>query len=331
MTAPRLVVAADGGNSKTDLVVATIEAEVLARVTGPGTRPDVDGVPATAAELAELTRVALRAAGLPGDTPIEVGVYYLANVDFPDDEAAMHAALVDHAVAGEVEVGNDTFAVLEAGSRRGWGIALVCGAGINAVGLHPDGRRERFLGIGAFSGDWGGGWSVAVAGIGAAVRAGDGRGPATALRVLVTSAFEAEPEAVAIAADRGTITRRQVLSFAPVVLRAAADGDEVAVGIAQQLADEVASFGAALVQRMGLAASDVDIVLGGGVLQAGNPVVQAGITARLRTAAPHARLRTLAVPPVAGALAGALRLAGADDVAIERARTFLGEPTGVAQ
>jgi N-acetylglucosamine kinase-like BadF-type ATPase len=323
MTAARLVVAADGGNSKTDLVIATFEADVLARVTGAGTRPDVDGVPTTAGELAELTQSAVRATGLPGDVPIEVGTYYLANVDFPEDEVAMHAALAGHGVARQVEVGNDTFAVLEAGSRRGWGIALVCGAGINAVGLHPDGRRERFLGIGAFSGDWGGGWSVAVAGIGAAVRAGDGRGKPTTLREVVEAAFGADPESVAVAADRGAITHRQVLGFAPAVLQAARDGDPVAVGIAERLGDEVASFGTALLHRMRLGGSDVEIVLGGGILQSGNPVVQNRIEESLRSVAPKAQLCTLAVPPVAGALAGALRLAGVGEPAITRARTCL--------
>jgi N-acetylglucosamine kinase-like BadF-type ATPase len=221
-----------------------------------------------------------------------------------------------------LEVGNDTFAVLEAGSRRGWGIALVCGAGINAVGLHPDGRRERFLGIGEFSGDWGGGWGVAVAGIGAAVRAGDGRGPTTALRDVVESSFGTDPESVAVAADRGSIPRHQVLAFAPAVLQAALDGDPVAIGLAHRLGDEIASFGIALLHRMALEDSDVEIILGGGVLQAGNPLVHDRLAADLRAVAPRAQLCTLTVPPVAGALASALRLVGASEPAITRARTF---------
>jgi N-acetylglucosamine kinase-like BadF-type ATPase len=316
----RLVVAADGGNSKTDLVLATTDGGVLARVTGVGTRPNIDGLPATAAGLAELTRSAIATAGLPGDTVIAVGSYYLANVDLPEDEHAMRAALVDHGLAARIEVVNDTFAVLQAGSQRGWGIAVVCGAGINAVGLHPDGRQERFLGIGALSGDWGGGWSVAVAGIAAAVRAGDGRGPATALRGLVASRFGAEPESVAMAADRGAITRQQLLAFAPDVLVAARDGEPVATEIVHRLADEVVSFARALLSRMDLTESDCDIVLGGGILQSGHRLVLDRIERHLATIAPDANVCTLDVPPVVGALVSALRLAGADDHAIAGAR-----------
>jgi N-acetylglucosamine kinase-like BadF-type ATPase len=322
VTADRIVVAADGGNSKTDLLLATTAGEVLARVAGAGTTPHVDGVERTASRLAALTRSAVAAAGLPSGTAIEIGSYYLANVDLPEDEEVMRSALTDQRVVDRIEVLNDTFAVLEAGSRRGWGIAVASGAGINAAGLHPDGRRERFLGIGTLSGDWGGGWSVAAAGIAAAVRAGDGRGPATALREAVAATFGADPERVAMAADRGIVTTAQLLAFAPVVMRTAANGDPAATAIAHRLADEVASFAGALLQRMQLTDSDVEIVLGGGMLQAAHHLVLDRIERQVRTLAPRAQLCVLRVPPVSGALASALRLAGADEAAIARGRAF---------
>lgn len=317
------VVAADGGNSKTDLVLATEAGDVLARVSGAGTRPYLDGLPATAAGLVELTRSALAAAGLPADTAVAVGSYHLANVDFEDEEIAMHAALRAADVAERIEVVNDTFAVLRAGSPRGWGIAVVSGAGINAVGIRPDGRHERFLGIGATSGDWGGGRAVAIAAIGAAVRAGDWRGPDTALRGLILREFGDEPEKVAVAAHRREISERELLAFAPVVFAAAADGDAVATGIVHRLADEVTSFASALLRRMQLCDSDVDVVLGGGTLQSGQQVLTERIETRLRQVAPRFRLRMLDVAPVVGALASALTLAGADSTAVVRARSQL--------
>ena len=70
------------------------------------------------------------------------------------------------------------------------GDAVVCGAGINATGLHWDGRIARFLVLGDMSGDWGGGEGVAMAAIGQAVRAGDGRGPATSLRERLATHFD---------------------------------------------------------------------------------------------------------------------------------------------
>jgi N-acetylglucosamine kinase-like BadF-type ATPase len=316
----RYVIAADGGNSKTDLVVATTDGAVLARVAGAGTRPYLDGLPPTATGLAELARAALVTAKLPVATPVAVASFYLANVDFADEEAAMRDALDAFHLADRLEIHNDTHAVLTAGSARGWGIAVVAGAGINAIGVHPDGREERFLGIGEMSGDWGGGWAVAVAALGDAVRAVDGRGPDTALRALVADRFGDDPESVAIAADRGQITDAELFAFAPAVFGAALDGDAVAVGIVNRLADEVLDFVQALVRRMSVADEDVDVVLGGGTLQSGNAALVERIRAGVKAAAPKANLHVLDVPPVVGALTGALTSAGASCDAIERAR-----------
>jgi N-acetylglucosamine kinase-like BadF-type ATPase len=112
------VVAADGGNSKTELVVSTLGGNVLARATGPGTRPYQDGMDGTAAALADLARRAFDSAGLDRRTRVAAGSFYLANVDLPEDERAMHAELTRLGVADRIDVRNDTFAVLRAGATR---------------------------------------------------------------------------------------------------------------------------------------------------------------------------------------------------------------------
>ena len=315
-----LVVAADGGNSKTDLVVAEAGGAVLARVAGAGTHPVDEGVGATADGLVELTRRALAQAGLAPDSPLRAGAFYLANVDLADERAAMTDALATRGLADRLVVENDTLAVLRAGSSAGWGIAVVSGAGINAVGRAADGRIERFLGLGPVTGDWGGGWAVAVAGIGAAVRAGDGRGPATSLRRLVRETFGADAEPVAVAVHRRELPVERVLGFGPVVFAAATAGDQVACGVVRRLGDEVVGYVEALSRRLGEPA--VEVVLGGGALQAGNPVLDGWIRDRVAAVVPGAVVRVLDVPPVAGALAAALKLAGVD-ASTSRARAAL--------
>lgn len=322
LTAGQLVLAADGGNSKTDLVLAALDGTVLARVTGAGTRPYLDGLAATADALAALVHRALGQAGLAGEA-VAVGSFYLANVDVPDEEAAMRDALAERGLAGQVEVANDTFAVLRAGSARGWGIAVVSGAGINAIGRRQDGRVERFLGIGPWSGDWGGGDGVVRSAVAAAVRAGDGRGPATALSARIEETFGTDVEAVAYAAHHGHLDQDRLLSLTPVVFDAAHAGDVVATEIVQRVGDEVVSFATALIRRMELADRDPDVVLGGRVLQAADSLVMARIESGLRAVAPAARIRVLDVPPVVGALAGAFELAGAAPDAIAAVRAYL--------
>jgi N-acetylglucosamine kinase-like BadF-type ATPase len=322
----RLVVAADGGNSKTDLVLATELGDVLAHVQSGGTHPHIVGMAATMDALAELARQAVDKAGLGPDTAIAAGTFYLANVDVPDEGAAALSELQRLRVAADVQVRNDVFAVLRAGSTRGWGVAVVSGAGINAAGVHPDGREERFLAIGDVSGDWGGGLSVGMAGLGAAVRFEDGRGPATVLHEMVIAHFgESSAQAVALRVHRESDAA--VLPLAPVVFRAATDGDEVARNIVERLADEVVTMALTLLRRLDLLTSDADVVLGGGTLQSGNEILLERVRSQLYRGAPAAVLRVLDVPPVAGALAGALDLVDASPAAHARARAAVARPS----
>ena len=73
-------------------------------------------------------------------------------------------------------VRNDTFAILRAGVEEPRGVAVVCGAGINCVGMRPDGRVARFPALGRVSGDWGGGGGLFEEAMWRGARAEDGRG-----------------------------------------------------------------------------------------------------------------------------------------------------------
>ena len=116
---------------------------------------------------------------------------FLAGVDFPSEEQSLREALEERRIAGHVVVGNDTLALLRAGTERGWGVAVVCGAGINCVGVAPDGRHVRFPALGAITGDWGGGYDVGAAALFAAARCEDGRGPSDEPRAGRAAALRA--------------------------------------------------------------------------------------------------------------------------------------------
>jgi N-acetylglucosamine kinase-like BadF-type ATPase len=315
-----LVAGVDGGNSKTDLVLADTEGRLLAWVRGEGTRPHREGMTVTAERLAGLMRRALAEAGRP-DAPVTVGAYFLANVDVPEAEHAALRELSGLGVAERVVVRNDTLAILRAGAPEGWGVAVVSGAGINAVGVHPRGGSARFLSLGDITGDWGGGMGVARAGLGAAVRAGDGRGPATALREVLPAWFELPTvEAVALAVSTGGIPVAALHGLAPLVFAAAESGDTVAREIVLRLGEEIVTMVTALLRRLDLLATPTPVVLGGGTLQNGQVLLHDHIRARLAGQAPLAEPRVLDVQPVAGAVAEALMEAGATESARRRVR-----------
>ena len=102
-------------------------------------------------------------------------------MDSPADEAVLRRAHGDGALAHEIRLHNDTEAALRAGSPEGWGVAVILGQGINAIGVSPSGEHVRFAALGTISGDVGGGSWVGDLALGAAIRAYEDRGPRTML------------------------------------------------------------------------------------------------------------------------------------------------------
>jgi N-acetylglucosamine kinase-like BadF-type ATPase len=320
------VLAVDGGNSKTEVALVDAAGGVLGAARGPGTSHHHLGVPGAMEALEALVAAACQDAGVPasGRPLAEVGVWCLAGLDFPADDEAVGPAVAGRRWARQVVLHNDVFAVRRAGSGRTWGVGVVVGAGMNCVGVAPDGREVRFPAIGELSGDWGGGRDVGVAAVGAALRGEDGRGPGTTLTRRVPGWFGL-PSALAVveALFLGRIDRRRVLELVPLVFAEAEAGDAVAAGIvARQVAEVVAMAGAAI-GRLGLAGLDVDVVLGGGLFHRDAPAFGEQIRSEIAELAPAARVMQVTAPPVVGAALLGLDRLGAPPGAAERLRATL--------
>jgi N-acetylglucosamine kinase-like BadF-type ATPase len=321
---PDHIIAVDGGNSKTDAVIVATSGRLLARVTGPGVVSPLTDLASWRAGLSDLVARARREARLPPASTARYGVYMLANCDFTKERSVAQRTLAALGFAEQTVVHNDTVAVLRAGATRPWGVAIVAGAGINGVGVHPSGRIARFLALGPYTGDSGGGRDIGVAGLGAAIRARDGRGPATALTTLVPRHFGMRtPEDVAIAVHGGTILEDELHVLAPVVFAASASGDAVAIGIIEAFGTEVATMAVALTRRLKLMRAEVEVVLGGGTLQTGDQRLLDRITTAINEQVPGASVSVLTVAPVVGAVVEAFRLLEIGKSAMTRARNAI--------
>jgi N-acetylglucosamine kinase-like BadF-type ATPase len=313
-----VILAVDGGNSKTDVALVGHDGAVVAHARGPLSSPHHLGVDGCLEVLQRL----VDESGLDGRRA-DVAQVLLAGVDFPEEEAALHTALAARGWAARTHVANDTFAVLRAGTERGWGVGITCGAGINCVGVAPDGRHVRFPALGGITGDWGGGYDVGMAGLSAAARSEDGRGPSTRLQRLVPAHFgEETPLAVAHAIHVGRIAQRRVLELAPIVLRAAA-GDAVAASIRDRLVDELVALARATVTRLGLQAQQVEVVVGGGLMRGADSELLGRIESGLQRIGPQLVLRRTSAPPIVGAALLGLDAVGAGADAQARLRVEL--------
>jgi N-acetylglucosamine kinase-like BadF-type ATPase len=318
----------DGGNSKVDVAIVARDGRLLGAVRAPTISHQAVGLAEGARRFAEAVAEARRRAGLTASTRIPTAVACLAGADYPEDVRALRGMLETASTATEVEVLNDTFAALRAGASRPWGIALICGQGINGAAVGVDGRRVRFAGVGDISGDWGGAGSVAMAGLGAAVRARDGRGPRTALERAIPAAVGLRtPEAVTQAYYAGRLHEDRIGELAPFVFGTAAAGDPVARGIIDRLADELVTMATALARRVHLVRRDPEVVCGGSVFRTDDRAFHDRIRDGVRATIPAARVVRLVDPPVLGAALIGLDGLWADGVApravAERARSEL--------
>lgn len=307
------VLAIDGGNSKTDVAVIADDGTVLASVRGPGASHEEFGLEEAMRRLGEIVQSAAgqSAAGDQAGLVARHTSACLAGADLPEEEAMLTAAIQRQGWSQTAAVANDTFAVLRAGLIPGegeppWGIAVTCGAGINCIGVGPDGATFRFLAFGALSGDWGGGAGLGQHAVWHAIRAEDGRGEPTELRAAV-AAFYGLPSMhdVAVAFHLGTLADDDLIRLPAVLFAAAEAGDAVALSLLERQAEEVCAMAVTAIGRLGLdTARDIEeipVVLGGGVLEARNPLLTDAITRRLAERAPTAVARVVDSPPVTGA------------------------------
>jgi N-acetylglucosamine kinase-like BadF-type ATPase len=301
------VLAIDGGNSKTDVALVASDGTLLASARGPGINAHQTGVDQVAMILDAVVKQAAAQVGASRRGWVAMHtVACLANADLPEEEAEHAAAIQSLGWTPTITVVNDTFAILRAGladeARPHWGVGVVCGAGINCVGVAPDGRVTRFLALGTMSGDWGGGYGLGMEVLWHAARAEDGRGPDTLLTSYLTSHLGVEKvEDVTLGIHKGKIGEDDLTGLAPLLLRAAAAGDEVARTVVSRLADEISVMAITAMRRLDLTGLATPVVLGGGVITARVPLLMDNISHQLAKAAPDAKVSIIDVPPVAGA------------------------------
>jgi N-acetylglucosamine kinase-like BadF-type ATPase len=326
------VLAVDGGNSKTDVALIGIDGTLLGLSRGPGSCHQNIGVEATMRVLSDLVAVAAVEAGLDPAGPVaRHGAFYLAGADLPVEIAMLEKRLTDVGWATDVVVDNDTFALLRAGTESPDRVAVVCGAGINCVGVSASGGVARFPSLGQVSGDWGGGGQLGSEALWLAVRAEDGRGSPTALRRAVPDHFGLATVAdVSAAFHLGDLPAARLHELTPVLLRCAAAGDEVSRAVVERMAEEVALLATVALGRLHLLDRPAELVLGGGVLAARDPLLLGSVTAKMRERAPQIEIRVVDMPPVVGAALLGMDALGASPAAESRLREALLVRTGAS-
>ena len=324
--ASALIVGIDGGNSKTDILLADTSGKLLAWVRVSGSNPQGIGLLPAAALLRSGIDAALARAKRGGERPAAVALC-MAGIDTPRDAKAVRGALAGRGstrIADHLSTRNDSEAGLRVATTDGVGIAIVGGAGVNAIGVNEKGKTARFAALGDISGDFGGGGGLSVAALGAAVRAYEGRGPRTSLgrAILRTTGFPSLRALLdAVLEDR--VPHGGIGALGRVLLEESERGDRVAREIETLMIDHAVAYAVAAQRRAPSHRKRIPIVLIGSTILSSLPGYRSRLYAALSAAIPNGEVRPLREPPALGALLYALDESGAGPATRTRAEASL--------
>jgi N-acetylglucosamine kinase-like BadF-type ATPase len=263
--------------------------------TGPGYAHVSDGVGA----LVESVRMAARAAGSDAGGAgerVAVACLGLSGIALDAGNSPVLAGRMAEVLrAEEVRLCGDMVTSHAGALPDGYGVVLAAGTGVVCLAVDAGGSWHRVDGWGYLFGDAGGAYAVGRAGLAAALRARDGRGPATSLAGALDEDL--------VRLYTSPTPARDVARLAPRVFACAAAGDGVARAIVEGAAADLAeTIGAAVASLRGR--GEVPVACTGGLFAAGEQVL-APLRARLAERVPRARPR----PAAGSALDGAARLA----------------------
>ena len=293
-----VLVGVDVGGTKTHVAVAD-ESRVIADSVVPSVgwnpRPWADG----AARLVDVLD------GVHPDWREAASVVVGAHgCDSPEQSAALQAAL-SRAAGRRCLVHNDAELVLpSAGLREG--VAIIAGTGSIASGHRAGAAAITVGGWGWLLGDEGSAPSLVREAIRAVVGRHDSGLPPDALGDRLLRAFDVHSvnDLIVVASHKAGVPGWS--AHARTVFDAVADGSRDAAEVVRSAARELAT----LVQRLRMRGVPTDdVVLAGGVARS-QPLLGECVGQALAERHIYARVQTLSVPPVTGALMLAARDAG---------------------
>jgi N-acetylglucosamine kinase-like BadF-type ATPase len=313
MTGPELLLAVDGGGTKTQAVVADLEGKILARGLAPSSTVHNVGFEQSCQALTTAIEGALvnvlgpqaRQEGrVWRSARIAAACFGLAGIDSPEDEAEVSRWVREQAITPRFAVINDSELILAAGTPEGWGVALVGGTGSVCLGRTREGRTIRVGGWGPIIGDEGSGYQIAISALHRVTQTADGRADAKALLDAVLRHWSLrEAGALIRHVHAEAMTPSDIAGLASVVLDLATRGDAHAKAIVEEAASDLARHVQSVVKKMGVAKPP--LALAGGLLRAS---LRQAVLARVREEV--GAVNYVTDPPLGGLVLARRLLAG---------------------
>lgn len=301
-----LVLAVDGGQTKTVGLLATTSGRILSsgRAGASNHFREAGGAERLRTASAQVRHQCFLNAGL-APRPVACACYGISGA-----LEAMRPILQETTPADKLLLVHDTVNAHMGAFGGEPGVIVIAGTGSCAYGVNAKGQEATVGGWGYLLGDEGSGYWIALRALSAITKAADGRGRPTQLSVSILQALGV-PDLTALHAKMyyDTPSRTETARLATVVAEAAKAGDAVAQEIMLAAAQELALACAAVLRQLDMLTEPAQVAVVGGLAKAG-PVILEPFRLALQAEAPLARVVPPCFPPVVGSLLLGLRALG---------------------
>jgi N-acetylmuramic acid 6-phosphate etherase len=299
------VIGVDGGGSKTLALVANTEGRILGEGSAGPSNPHSHGAAGAFKSIETAICSAQAAAGL-SSAPF-AACLGLAGADSPEEIALVSAWWAECFPGVRLQIVNDAWLVLAAGTPTGIGVAIISGTGSISVARGPDGRTARAGGWGHLFGDEGSGYAIGLEALRIVSQAADGRHQATLLTEFLLSHFSIQNPMDLIRKIYSLKSPRVEVGRLAVHVQTAADrGDPAALKILLHAGADLAAVATAAARQVGLSGT-TPVAAAGGML-----IYWTGLQDEFKNSASQANLKpdpfTIVKVPARGAINLALSM-----------------------
>lgn len=313
-----MILAIDGGGTKTDLGIFDLEGHILYRTMGPGCSHQSLGIHTYEEVIKMLLEEALSAIHLSKEN-ITYAHLGLTGADTEEDFDKLNRA-TKH-LLGQIPftIENDAWLILRSGLKEPHGAVCISGTGTNAAAIHKNGSSTILRSLGFIMGIYGGGLDIAREALHFAFRDDEKTYKPTLLSQEIPKLFHlySMETMIPLLYPKNVLSREQLGMITGLVFELSDQGDQVCQEILDKIATYLGHQTAGVIKQIHAEHEAFPVVVGGRVFKDGNQRFKDHMLSILKTEVPNAYLINPKYSPMVGAYLRAL-----DHLHIEQTKTI---------
>lgn len=308
------ILGVDGGGTKTTALIADIKGNHIIESESGSSNYKSIGVKSAKENINNVVISAIENLGLRNKHKLifKSTCFGLAGNDSNEDtkiykEIIFNDVIEKYLDRNKIIICNDTRIGLAAGSDSKNGVMIICGTGSNCYGINEQGREAKVNGWDYILGDEGSGYEIGIKALRALMRAYDGRGESTLLSKTILENLNIKDVSELIKwAYSYYFSKDRIAAITKTVCKTAEMGDKISKKILKEEADEAIISVKTVVDKLGLADKEFDLVFVGNVFKC-EKYFKSVLMRKLKSKFTKINFKPLTKKPVEGAIKLALR------------------------